>query len=475
MNNLLVYSHKISAVMLLLCAPYIFAQEKYSESFKASDDMVVTVNTSHTNVIFETWNKDKVEVEAYVEDENLSEEEKKKIFDSWNFSVMGNSNQVIISSNSGNAWRGMDDMAHQSVMPQMDFLGPLMNEMLLPMISEMNIPALEHIGQIQFDYEAFEKDEEAYLKKFEAQMDEKFGKDFEKDMEAWGENFAKQWEQKFENELGPEMEKRMEAWGETFGKNMEAWGETIGKDMEKWAEQFEQQMEEGNGTFTKKVITTPNGSKTYLFKGNNAKPSKNTKANKYIIIKMPKNSKTEINVRHGEIKMADVTNVKATLNYSPFTANSIDGRETSINASYSPVIINNWKYGTLVVQFVQNCTLANVESINLQANSSDVAIGNIEKEAILSGSFGALQIDKVSTNFDTLNIFLENTDATVKLPATAFSFQFNGKKSTLQYPKSLQATQSKNYDRVLVRGFNTNKNSGNSLTINATYSNIKLQ
>ena len=38
--------------------------------------------------------------------------------------------------------------------------------------------------------------------------------------------------------------------------------------------------------------------------------SSSTKAKKKIIIRMPKGTKTDINVRHGEVKMADVYNIK---------------------------------------------------------------------------------------------------------------------------------------------------------------------
>src|SRR5690606_27513915 len=102
---------------------------------------------------------------------------------------------------------------------------------------------------------------------------------------------------------------------------------------------------------------------------------KNSK--KTIIIRLPKNAKTNINIRHGELKMADVNNVRANLNYSPFTANSIDGGKTLITASYAPVAVNTWKQGVLNVKFVDDCSLETVQEIRLQANSSDVRIGNI--------------------------------------------------------------------------------------------------
>jgi len=457
-----------------------FAQEKYKETFNASDDMMVSLNTSYTNIVFETWNKDKVEVEAYVEDEDLSEEERKRIFDTWDFGVMGNSSQVVITSNTDSQWDGMDEYATRSLLPQMDYLAPIMNEMLIPMMADFSLPTLpkkteEKIGNVDFDYEAFKKDEKGYLKKFEAQMQEKFGNDFQKDMNQWGEDFAKQWEAKFNSSLKPTMQAKFQIWGKTYGNEMEAWGKSFENDMQKWAEQLGSQFGQGSFNFSQRVIINPNGTKTYIFNSLKSSRPNSGKANKFIIVRMPKGSKTELNVRHGEIKMADVTNIKATLKYSPFMADSVDGQETNISAAYAPVIVNNWKYGTLYVKFVDDVTLANVESINLKANSSDVKIGSLEKEAILSGSFGALQIDNVSKDFKTLDIYLENTDALIKIPNSAFSFKFNGKLSTLQIPKELNATQSKNYDRVTVKGFNKNEIGKGFLTINAGYSNVKLQ
>lgn len=476
MSNLIVLKHSIAAALILFTTSLVFSQSHYKESFNVGDDAVVSVNTSYTDVIFETWNKNKVEVEAYIDSDELSAKEKKEIFDNWNFNVMGNSKKIEISSNSGMEWSGMEPFSNMDiVMPDMDFLGPLMNEMIMPMISEFTMPPLPDnmgMGDVQFDYEAFKKDEKGYMKKFEAQMEKTYGKDYEKKMEVWGDAFAK----KFEKQIGPEWESKMEAWGEDFGKKMEAWGESYGKEMEKRADEWAKKYEDNGSNITKKVITSPNGnSKTIIIKSEKSGALKSVKAKKVIIIRMPKNTKSEINVRHGEIKMADAINVRATLNYSPFTANSIDGGRTLINASYAPVTVNNWKYGTLYLKFVDECKISNAESINLQANSSNVLVGNITDEAILSGSFGNLKIDHISDSFKTVDILLENTDATVKMPSSSFSFYFNGKKSSFKHPKSLQLTETNNYDRVLAKGFNISNNPERSFTINATYSNVKIQ
>ena len=475
MRPQVLFKISITTIILLISTAITIAQEQYKETFNVKDDATVSVNTSHTHIIFETWNRDKVEVEAYIEGSTLSEAEKQELFDNWDFSVLGNSNKVVITSKGGNSWNGMASMKHMEGMGGLDFLGPMMEEMIVPMISNMKIPnlpddLLKDIGNIDFDYEEFQKDEEAYIKKFEKQMDKKIGKDFEVKMEQWGNEFANQYNEEKSDSIAAVWESKMQGWGENFGKRMEAWGKRFEKEME-----ARYGGEDGN--YSKTVQTDPFGNKTIIIQGNKAKKSKTNKSKgvKTIKIKMPKGAKTEIDVRHGEIEMADAVNVKATLNHSPFTANSIDGGETLINASYAPVVVNNWNNGTLYLQFVESCNIADVNTINLQANSSDVLIGNVEKEAILAGSFGNLKVTHVSNGFKNIDILLENTDAVLYMPDTAFSFYFNGKKSTLQYPKSLELNRTKNYNRVLVRGFNKNSNAGKNVTVNANYSNIKIQ
>ncbi|MDX1462731.1 MAG: hypothetical protein R3359_06710, partial [Marinirhabdus sp.] len=313
--------------------------------------------------------------------------------------------------------------------------------------------------------EKLEKSMEKWGEKFGKSFEQNFGPDFEKRMEEWGENFGKSFEENF----GPEFEKRMQEWGENFGKKMEAWGAQFEKDAEKWAEKYD-------GDYTKEEIVDENGNRTTIIRsGTNAKKSTNKKAKKTIIIRMPKNTKTDINVRHGEIKMADVTNVRATLNYAALTANSIDGGKTLINASYAPIEVNYWGNGVLAVQYVDSCTLNSVDTINLSSNSSNVVINELKKDAYIKGFIGSLFINKIGSNFSSIDIVLDDTNASLVLPSSEYTFYFNGRKSTLQYPKSLQASHRKEYGRVLVNGFNKNRNAQRSLTVNANYSNVKIK
>ena len=527
MKSLLVCSHKVSAVILLFITSIVAAQSSYKESFKVGDDVTVSIDVSYADVVFETWNKDMVQVEAFIEGKDLSEKEKREIFESWNLDVLGNSRKVVVTSNSGNNWenfeslnnleslKSLESLSGLEALKSLESLGDIDWNIVVPDIpnfekfpnwpfSDRRPSVISNNGSINynfdnsvsisFDTEDYRKDKQRYVDK----LNKKYGSNvsvsetdewlddldewadgFEDVMENWGEKFGREFELKF----GPEFEKKMEKWGEEFGESMEAWGENFGKEMEKWGESFGKDVEkwaeqfEDDGDYSKTVTTDEHGNKSITIKGSKGSKGskgKHSKVKKKIIIKMPKGTKTDINVRHGEVKMADVYNIKAMLNYASFEANSIDGGESLINASYAPVSVNNWKDGVLKVNYVDDCKLNTVDNINLQANSSDVNINTVTEKAFLTGSFGNLYIYKVSNDFENIDIVLENTDATIKIPDTAFSFYFNGKKSTLKYPRSMELNHTKNNKNVLVRGFNKSKNSDSMFTINANYSNVSL-
>lgn len=319
-----------------------FSQEKFVASYNAGNDMVVTLKSSYTNVIFETWNKNKVEVQAFIEAENLTIEQKQVLFDAWSFEVSGSSKNVLITSTGTEKGSSLSNTQNQ--------------------------------------------------------IDNQY-------------NFV-------------------------FTYNKDGGVETIVK--------------------TSNAKTMPLAKRT-------------------IVIKMPKNTKTDINVRYGEIKMADAFNVKAILNHTPFTADHIDGVQTLINASYAPVVVKHWQYGTLYVKFVDTCEIQTLESIQLNANSSNVLVGSISKEAFVTGSFGTLIVGKVADNFTRLEIVLRNTDASVAMPESPFTFLFNGKKSSLKHPKALQFNITKQAQRVLARGFYKNASTSSNFLVNADYSNLILQ
>ena len=46
-----------------------------SQTIKVDKEVTIDLNTSYCNIVFDTWNKNVVEIEAYIEGEKLSKEE----------------------------------------------------------------------------------------------------------------------------------------------------------------------------------------------------------------------------------------------------------------------------------------------------------------------------------------------------------------------------------------------------------------
>ncbi|MDT0686881.1 DUF4097 family beta strand repeat-containing protein [Autumnicola psychrophila] len=462
-------TYKLNYIVLLLLfiSAGVSAQtKKHVQSFKTNANVNVNVDAKHTNILVEKWDKNEVLVEAYLDAETSDKKEIDQLMKSWKLDVSGSSNDVRIISGGGVSWDVMPDVSmnmsdlNESMGGLQEMLGPLM-ENLMPMIQNIAANPLPEnftskMGNMNFDFEAYEKNPDEYMKKWEAQVEENFGEDFEKDMEAWAakiEKNSEKWEKDFEA--------KMEDWEEKFGKNMEVWGEQFGKDMEKWGEQFGKEMEarfEGED------------SKTMVLSGDGAK------AKKRIRITIPRNAKLNLDVRHGELKLPGTTsNLKASVSHGSLSANTLSGKQTDVKISYSPIKVRQWDYGVLNTDYVQDCVIDRATSIKLSSNSSDVLIREITETGILSGSFGDLNILNLAPGFQNLRITLENSDLKLSLPDTAFSFNYDGTQSDLDYPKSMQLKSTETYDNVILNGFNKSRNGSGTVSIKASFSDVLVK
>ena len=71
----------IRILVLCLLTTFGYAQKKLSKiskSIKVDKDVVVDLNTSYAEIEIDTWNRDIVEIEAYLESDKLSQEELEK-------------------------------------------------------------------------------------------------------------------------------------------------------------------------------------------------------------------------------------------------------------------------------------------------------------------------------------------------------------------------------------------------------------
>ena len=79
-----------------------FAQKfdkKFSENFKTKKEVEVAINASNTDINVTIWNKDEVQIDAFIEVEGISKEAAEKYFKNWEFEALGNSKKVKITSN----------------------------------------------------------------------------------------------------------------------------------------------------------------------------------------------------------------------------------------------------------------------------------------------------------------------------------------------------------------------------------------
>jgi len=94
--------YNILITLVLLLSMTLNAQKfdkKYTEEFNVNSDVIIDVDTRHTDIQIETWNKNIVSIEATIEVEGVIKEERaEEIMKNWKFEALGNKNQIEISS-----------------------------------------------------------------------------------------------------------------------------------------------------------------------------------------------------------------------------------------------------------------------------------------------------------------------------------------------------------------------------------------
>lgn len=501
----------IALILALMCSTTMLAQtqtKRFSEKFNVDDDVEVAVNTTYTDLIFETWGRDQVEVEAIIEVEGISEEEAEKLFKKWNFEATGNSSKVTISTGGGYNFVHKDNYAVTIADPETDYdynfavtvpdvdavIEVLPENFVMPPMPPMP-PLPSNMNSFVFDYEAYKKDGEAYLKKWKEEFKENFDEEYREQYKAWGKQIE---------ELYGEREKQMEEY-EKSREEMEKNRAEYEKQREKMMEEREKMKEEIRRELEKNRAETrimvervreearrvsrearkaakvygyrvqPGSDAKIFFYENDGMP-KNLKIKKTIRIKAPKGARLKLDVRHGEIKLAEnYKDINATLSYTRLHAPLVDGKGTRIKASYSPMKVDYWKEGALHVNYAKALELKKVQNINLSSESSNVVVKELHGNAIINGSFGDLIIEKVNDSFSSLDIVLENSDAVLVLPAGAFDFYTRATQSRISTPASLKLSVNELYRSKQLKGYNKSKGSGRMINIIANYSTVNLK
>ncbi|MEJ6791905.1 MAG: hypothetical protein QNK89_03990 [Lacinutrix sp.] len=236
-------------VLLFLTLFSIQAQQKLNkavQTVKVNNDVTVELNTSHTNIEVDTWNKDYLEVEAYIESKKLTKEELKTFLRKWKIEVNGSGNYVSIDSKgSSGLWdsdMNLELFENESLeaLSNMDFDLDLNLKSLLESLKGLeslkDLPEALKVLRIpespdgnynlDFDFDRYQEEGEKYLDIWSKKYRKKYGAEyeqemrewaksikqsdldkFEKEMTIWGENFGEEFGKKFEKEFAPAIEK----------------------------------------------------------------------------------------------------------------------------------------------------------------------------------------------------------------------------------------------------------------------------
>ncbi|MCK0160251.1 hypothetical protein [Allomuricauda sp. F6463D] len=482
-------NHQIlcSGLLLLLVGFTCQAQEKsktYKETFNVNKDTELNVNTSYSDIEFETWNKDQVEITAVVELEGVDEAEADAYFERDLVKIMGNSREIEVSTEGAGPNYTFDFQGFNIDIPEMPSVAeiianveiPEMPEIVFPEIAAMpSVPPMPPLPPIQFDYDAYKKDGDKYMKEWKKEFDKTFDKEYKERFEEWGKEMEKMAEEReaHREELRGEREKmreeREKVREEMHERLLEQREEMRAQREELRAEQAELRKE------LREEARTIHGSPNVFYFSSDGQ-HKEYKVKKRIIIKMPKYMKLNMNVRHGKVKLAENTkNINASLSYASLLASTIDGATTDIRVSYSPVTVQNWNYGKLSVDYSDNINLKEVKELNLNSVSSNVVIGRLAGKVAVVNDFGALSIDEVSNTFNTIDISMENGELNCKLPETPYVISVYETTSDFTYPKALKLVSTKKNGANVHTGYHIDKNEGKTITINSKYSEVVLK
>lgn len=484
----------LAVILCLISTELGYGQKEtktFNETFSVSKEAVLNIDTSHTDIEFETWGKNEVSIEAIIELEGASEEETHRYFEKESFEILGNSTKVDIKTKGGNAWASshsdwdVDDFHVEfPELPNMEGFESTFEMMELPEITEKAITTASH-----FNYQAYQKDGEKYLKKWQKEFEKGFDKDYQKQMEQWGKKMAKKQEEitaRQEKQRRERFDERRFKLIEERNRLLKEKGEERSEKIEEREKEFEKRMAEyqnrrndlvnKNINRNRSIIITRGGSDeptVYYF--NSEGENKNYKVKKTIKIRMPKGMKIKMNVRHGEVKLADnIWHMDANLSHSSLWAASIDGFKTKIKAAYSPINVDRWYVGDLQADYAESVNLKEVFDIKLNTTSSNVNIDKLIKKAFVNTNFGQLKIATITKDFTDLDVTLENTELEFNAPNVAFDIYVNGTSSSFTSPSKIVLEKTKNHNNTVHKGYHINEKGERSIVINAKYSEVKI-
>lgn len=479
-RSLTTVSRQLIIALGILTSTTLLAQEEsktFQERFIVAEDAVVNINTSYADIEFETWDKDEVAISATIILEGATKEEAENYFKNSPIEILGNSKEIKISSKSKNndffASFDSDELFdHGGMRIEVPEIASFV--VSVPEIAPFpEMPPLPQTEAFIFDYEEYQKDGEKYMKKWQKNFEKSFDKKHQKRLEEW----AGRMEETLNEEKLEKYEQRREKLMQEREKLIEQRHEELRLRLEE-REEKRAQAAEGREELRSFISTSRvNGADVpNVFYFSNEGEQKNFKIKKTIKISLPKSTRIKMDVRHGEVKLAENTkNLNANLSHSSLWAVTIDGEETNVSASYTPVSVQRWNHGRLSTSYSEEILLSEVVQLQLQATSSDVTIDKLFKNAFIKNDFGSVHVFELGDDFKDLDVSVKNGELNVTVPKVATNIYIKGNSSTLKLPEGLQMIATKNGTTTIHKGHHIKANNDRSIVITSDYSKVVLQ
>ncbi|MCL5245920.1 hypothetical protein M4I21_08900 [Cellulophaga sp. 20_2_10] len=460
----LVYNSLVVLAVLACVSMHAQKQIKtFKEVFNVDKDAVLDLNTNNADIEFDTWNKDVIQIEATIEVEGMSKEEAEKYFTRNQMDILGNSKKVTVSTggNSSKFYSKTNTFVNSRPIH--------FNSSNFPMRMSYNLDS------IQFGVDNMERDT-IVISSLLSDKDFKFV-DFDyKEYEKNGKEYILKWQENFQKNMGVKNEEEIRKWVARIQEKSE-----LIRKKAKIITEKHKAMAERIKSKAIKLDTIHFNTNTFYSNPNTFYISldgeaKNLKVKKTIKIKMPKSATIKMDVRHGNVKLAEnTTNINANLSYASLLATTINGDKTYVNASYSPVSVTNWNVGQLKTSYAKNVDLKQVKELTLSAVSSNIEIENLLKSAFIKNDFGNVRIKSISSNFEDLDITITSGELEAVLPKSSYSIYLKGKSSNLSLPTALSLTKTTNQNITVHKGYSISKNTSKSINIDASYSDVVLK
>ena len=431
------------------------AQETYtktSRKFNIGDTAVVSLHTSHTNVVYETWNRNYVLVEAHIKSA-LPQQKVEELLSQWDIQMVGSPEDIRIKSTTRATVS--QPLAYSSRFISRQAPAPntavqsLVQSLLEPIIQQISLnPLPEPVAQmnkaIYFDYELYQREGEAYKQRWQ--------------------QFVSRYLSQNGSPMSPDA---IQDWITRFNTNLLQSEKNVATTVRYSAPK----VSAVHSNWVQPQIVQYEMSAP-LKKEERKEPE----ALRIITIKAPKNIYAQLSVRHGKVEVANtIYGLRARLSHTQLEAEEINGEHTIIQASYSPVFVRNWNKGALTVDYVRNCRLDKVESIKLTSNASNVYINSLRDNGVISSSFGVLTIAELNDTFAEVNIRLHNGDLKLEMPDKGYRLNYLGMHSKIETPSYLEKTILRNSGGTeALTAFRGDSSSSRKIIINADYSHSVL-